>query len=466
MEVITSQSTCDMDQKISALSFTELHFARTNMKVERDARQAGLIPVSKHFSDYLQYPASFIQSATGFTVMVHFPLIDPDSAMTLYMHHTLPIPLWDHLYLHLGPSDYTHLAVSADGKFFRTMTLVQFNTCHTMGEFHLCNRGLVVRKSPAKDTIPPVHKDPELCIFALFQRRFKLAIAICETIIGVQTTAMPMVGPNIFASYAADPHQRTITCEGDSNPSGPPITTFTVDSAQQIMLPFGCVAETDTHVFAAAYNSFSRNVHEYSVAYTWPFDVHDLPHSLDTKALRGIMDQLGDLNNRTHHNMPLEKALTAVKADQLTHPVYHDLINSHQHYLVSILALIIVCLSVIVGLLFVYGKRFRKDLWSDLRQGKQAIRQLEEDLCQLALAGPIHQVQRYAPPVRRQAPLFLPTAPAQVLQRPEPNPVVPGSHVHIHVGAGHQPAAIRYSARVPEEMALLPPVSEPLPSLH
>jgi hypothetical protein len=194
MEVITSAFQCAMDQKISVLSFTELHFARTAMKMERNARQAGLIPVSKHFSDYLQYPASFIQSKTGITVMVHVPLIDPDSAMTLYMHHTLPIPLRDHLYLYLGPSNYTHLSVSADGKFFRTMTLAQFNTCRTIGEFHLCDRGLVVRKSPDKDAIPPVHKDPKLCIFSLFQRRLELAIAVCQTIIGVQTTAMQMVG--------------------------------------------------------------------------------------------------------------------------------------------------------------------------------------------------------------------------------------------------------------------------------
>jgi hypothetical protein len=123
--------------------------------------------------------------------------------------------------------------MSPDGKFFRTMTLAQFNTCRTIGEFHLCDRGLVVRKSPDKDAIPPVHKDPDLCIFALFQRRFELAIAVCETIIGIQMTAMQMVGPNIFASYAADPHQGTITCKGDTNPSGFTTTTFTVDSAQQ-----------------------------------------------------------------------------------------------------------------------------------------------------------------------------------------------------------------------------------------
>jgi hypothetical protein len=126
------------------------------------------------------------------------------------------------------------------------------------------------------------------------------------------------------------------------------------------------------------------------------------------------MDGLGDLNNGTHHNMPLEKALAAVKADQLTHPVYHDLVNLHQHYLVSILALIIVCLSVIVDLLFVYGRCIQNDLRSDLQQGKQVIRQLEEDVAhlrQLAITGLIQQV-------RRQAPLFPPKAPTKVLQCP------------------------------------------------
>jgi hypothetical protein len=58
MEVITSAFHFTMDQKISVLSFMELHFARTAMKVERDAQQSGLIPVSKHFSDYLQYQAA------------------------------------------------------------------------------------------------------------------------------------------------------------------------------------------------------------------------------------------------------------------------------------------------------------------------------------------------------------------------------------------------------------------------
>jgi hypothetical protein len=86
------------------------------------------------------------------------------------------------------------------------------------------------------------------------------------------------------------------------------------------------------------------------------------------------MDRLGKLNNCTHHNMPLDKALAAVKADQLSHPMYHDLVNTHQHYLVSIMAIIIACPSVVVGLLFVYGRRSRNDLRSYLRSGQASNR--------------------------------------------------------------------------------------------
>jgi hypothetical protein len=39
MEVITSAFQCAMDQKVSVLSFRELNFACTAMKVERNARQ-------------------------------------------------------------------------------------------------------------------------------------------------------------------------------------------------------------------------------------------------------------------------------------------------------------------------------------------------------------------------------------------------------------------------------------------
>jgi hypothetical protein len=156
----------------------------------------------------------------GFSTLVYVPLIDMKSAPTIWEHHILPIPLADDLYLNLGPADYTHLAVTADLTLYRAMSRSEFNTCRRTGEFYLCYRGLVVTKAPKLNALPPPWKDPALCLFALFARRFKLARATCRTTIGGTEAAMRMVSPDSFGSYNNEPHRGLVTCRGRNNPGG------------------------------------------------------------------------------------------------------------------------------------------------------------------------------------------------------------------------------------------------------
>jgi hypothetical protein len=123
--------------------------------------------VAKHLSDFLQMEMSFVAGPEGFSTLVHVPLIDMKSALTIWEHHILPIPLDDGLYLNIEPADYTHIAVTTDHKLYRAMTRAEFNTCCRVGEFYLGDRGLVVTKAPKLDAPPPQWKDPALCLFAL-----------------------------------------------------------------------------------------------------------------------------------------------------------------------------------------------------------------------------------------------------------------------------------------------------------
>jgi hypothetical protein len=152
---------------------------------------------------------SFVAGPNGFTTLVHVPLIDMQSALMIWEHHILPIPLKDDLYLNIGPAENTHNAVTADHKLYRAMTRAKFNTCRGLGKFFLCNRRLVVTKAPKIDAAPPPWKDPSLCLFALFSRRFELAAATCMTAIGGKDAAMQMVAPDAFGSYRASPHMGT-----------------------------------------------------------------------------------------------------------------------------------------------------------------------------------------------------------------------------------------------------------------
>jgi hypothetical protein len=197
-----------MGGHMSVTAFTKLNYARIALKIGREAKDAGLQPVARHLWDYLQMETSFVAGSEGFSTVVDVPLIDMKSALTIWEHHILPLTLEDGLYLNIGPSNYTHIAVTADHKLYRAMSRAEFNTCRRVGEFYLCDRCLVVTKAPELDAPPPQWKDPALCWFAPFSRQFDLATATCRTSIGGTEAAMRMVAPDVFGSYTNKPHRQ------------------------------------------------------------------------------------------------------------------------------------------------------------------------------------------------------------------------------------------------------------------
>jgi hypothetical protein len=245
---------------------------------------------------------SFVAGPNGFSTLVHVPLIYMKSALTIWEHHILPIPLQDDLYLNIGPAEYTHLAVTADHLLYRVMTRAEFNTCCRLGEFYLCHRGLVVTKAPRIEATPPQWKDPGLCLFALFTRRFKLAAATCMTAIGGKDAAMRMVAPDAFGSYTARPHRGAVTCRGEINPGGRETRAFTANGLTKITLPHGCTAETSMLIFAAADNGFSRSDRNYTISYEWPFDLLTLTPGLNTQVFSNLLQNMSSLENRPRHS--------------------------------------------------------------------------------------------------------------------------------------------------------------------
>jgi hypothetical protein len=155
VSVMESVMQASMGGHVSVTAFTKLNYARIALKIGRDARNVGLEPVARHLSDYLQMETSFVAGTEGFSTLVHVQLIDMKSALTIWEHHILPIPLEDDLYLNLGPANYTHITVTADLTLYRAMSRAEFNTCRCVGEFYLCNRGLVVTKAPKLNAPPP-----------------------------------------------------------------------------------------------------------------------------------------------------------------------------------------------------------------------------------------------------------------------------------------------------------------------
>jgi hypothetical protein len=336
-----------MQASMSVTAITELNYARIALKIGRDARDAGLEPVARHLSDYLQMETSFVAGAEGFSTLVYVPLIDMKSALTIWEHHILTIPLESGLYLNIGPADYNHIAVTADLTLYRAMSRAEFNTCRLVGEFYLCDRGLFVTKAPELNAPPQQWKDPALCLFALFARRFELARATCWTTIGGTEAAMRMVKPDLFGSYTNKPHIGMVMCRGSHNPGGPETRSFTANGLTKIALPHGCTAETDTHIFAAADDGFSRSENDYTISYVWPFDPLTLTPGLDTKRFSDILKKnLTSLANNTRHNIPLEIALQAVGANNGVTVDLNSLLDGHHYVRVPVMTTVIIVILV------------------------------------------------------------------------------------------------------------------------
>jgi hypothetical protein len=204
-----------------------------------------------------------------------------------------------------------------------------------------------VTKAPKLDAPPPQWKDPELCLFALFSRQFELSTATCRTSIGVTEAAMRMVAPDAFGSFTNKPHRGTVTCRGSNNPGGPETQALTANGLTKIALPHGCTAETDTHIFAAANDSFKRSDNDFMILYVWPFDPLTLTLGLDTKLFSNILKKnLTSLANNTRHNIPLEIALQAVGANGRIPVDLNSLLDGHHYVTVTVMTTVIIIIPV------------------------------------------------------------------------------------------------------------------------
>jgi hypothetical protein len=153
---------------------------------------------------------------------------------------------------------------------------------------------------------------------------------------------MRMVSPNLFGSYNNEPHRGLVTCTG-KNQGGPETRSFTASRLTKITLPHGCTAETDTHIFAAADDGFSRSENEYTISYVWPFDPSTLTPGLDTKKFSDILKRnLTRLANNTRHNIPLEVALQAVGATDGVPMDMNGVLDRHHYVTLPVMTISII----------------------------------------------------------------------------------------------------------------------------
>jgi hypothetical protein len=270
--------TAALNKQISPAIFNDVDINKTAQMIDQYANDNNMVPVAHFFTDFLQMEASFVASDDGYKIYLHVPLMGKSSGMHIYKHSRLPIPLADGFHALIeGPNSY--LAVDGPGTLFKAMTADDLANCRRMGEHYVCERGNVVRRAPAAH-VTNFYKDPELCLWALFNEKYTIASATCDISVNIATNSVIQLSANKFAMYTADPHQGKIHCRNTST-SFP--RNFQLNKLSTITLPAGCTARTNSHVFAAADTACTRPAEDWAVGYKWAFDhVKSLTRGLDT----------------------------------------------------------------------------------------------------------------------------------------------------------------------------------------
>ena len=172
-----------LDKRLHPVALADFDMDATATQVRHYAEDRLLQPLAKFFTDWLQHEASFIATDYGFDIYIHVPLMGAGTAMNVYRHISLPLPLHEKYHLNID-SPMQYIAINADGSLYRSMTADSLNECRKIGNFNACDTGNTVRRAPAQHVAHNIYeRDPELCLWALFRQKYTIARHACDLII-------------------------------------------------------------------------------------------------------------------------------------------------------------------------------------------------------------------------------------------------------------------------------------------
>jgi hypothetical protein len=299
--------------KLAPRVLAEVNLNLTASRIHSYAAQNDLVPMHQFYSDWLQHECSFVKTAHGFELYIHIPLMGKGSAMTIYEHVSLPVPIDGDLTISVS-SAKPYIAVSSDGLLFKALTLAELNQCRKYGDMYVCPRGSVVTRSPGSTTpVIELSHNADLCTYALFAKHTSWLHKLCDVHLDTVPDAVSMLSPTLFAAYTRLEQRVTIVCRG--NKTHRPSKRMAVLPANQVtMLDIGsrCVALTDAHLFSSGDSAFTRDASQWSTHYNFTLNTTEMLKGLDVSQYKSILQKY-DTFLATKSKIHVDDALRAIR---------------------------------------------------------------------------------------------------------------------------------------------------------
>jgi hypothetical protein len=160
----------------------------------------------EHPSDLFQIETSYVHNGQDVHLILHIPMVPPDSILRLFQLHPFPLPFTDLHFIMPDPSNQIFAISSGVDRFSIEMSVANLMSCHRINSAYLCERHGVMRRELNST-----------CLGSLYMQDFVGATNLCKMQIVEQVETVLQLQDNWYLVYSPVAFTSYIICLNNSN---------------------------------------------------------------------------------------------------------------------------------------------------------------------------------------------------------------------------------------------------------
>jgi hypothetical protein len=264
-------------RRLSVQLLSQPQISKLFARLHHTAAKHGCELMIEHQSDLFQLETSYFFDSQNVHLLLHVPMVSPDSLLRLYKLHPFPIPLNSGHFMIPKPENDILAITAGNQRYSRQFSSSDLLACFTLNRRYMCESNGVLEKLFNVS-----------CIGALYQQSMEGVNQFCNLQICKNTEVIRQLLGNWFAVFSPKPLTVPVECKnGTSKEIMVPI------GVSKFHLSAGCDAHFESHLVVSDYSI--REPADF-IEYKWNWDVITIPQEILTpEVFIPAMDQLSKL---------------------------------------------------------------------------------------------------------------------------------------------------------------------------